>query len=126
MISVAEIREAATKRADERKPLPVPAWGCVGDRAVRFRKLDADAYYSLRKRAKADAPPSDDDASPQSIALFVEMVATCVIDPEGNAFLDSEEGRALLRDAEVTPYPMLLKLADEAIEVNGLGELMGG
>lgn len=126
MISVAEIREAATKRAGERKPLPVPAWGCVGDRAIRFRKLDAGAYYALRERAKADAPPSDDDSAPQSIAMFVEMVATCAVDAEGNAFLDSDEGRALLRDTDVTPYPMLLKLADEAIEVNGLGELMGG
>lgn len=127
MIALAEIREFGAKRRAERAPLEVPAWGLTGDRAVRFRRMDADTYYGLRERAKADqVDVPDGDESPRSIAYFVEMVAATAVSADGTLIFDSDEGRAFLRDPEETPFPLLVRLTDEAIEVNGLGESKGG
>lgn len=79
---------------------------------VRIKKLnavDGMAYSKHFAAVPSDAPPEE------TVTAYAFLLSKCVVDENGVATLDTDEGRAALRELDFATFS---KLGEAAIEWN--------
>ena len=98
-------------RTIKRKTLDVDVADLGG--VVRLQQLGAVAFAATQ--AKVPDEPTGEDFT----QFNVELLAQMIVDGDGEAYLDNDEGRTIIRNLSLSA---LLTLSESAAELNGTAD----